>query len=417
MRIPEARLSVPFLELLDHDCVKWRLVKLVKASRKKYMTFYEFFAGGGMARLGLGKDWECLFANDVDEKKAACYRDNFDGASELLVRDIAKVQVSDLPDQADLAWASFPCQDLSLAGNGEGLKGKRSGLFWEFWRLICGLRSEGRAPRTLILENVYGAVTSHGGRDMASICDALVKGGYRFAPLVVDAALFVPQSRPRLFIIAFDATLAPPKELVCFGPEVPWHPDGLGIPYDLLDAESRTAWKWVRLPMPTRRTRSLIDLIEDEPTGVKWHSAFETSRILSMMTPINREKVRVAKLMGNRVVGTIYRRTRPNEFGVRVQRAEIRFDDIAGCLRTPSGGSSRQIVLVVDQEKIRSRLLSSREAARLMGIPDAYVLPERYNDAYHLAGDGVVVPVVKHISVNLLEPILAKSSLRRICAA
>lgn len=126
-----------------------------------------------MARLGLGSAWKCAFANDIDERKAACYRYNFKNASELKVCDIAKVQVSDLPGHVDLAWASFPCQDLSLAGNGAGLKGKRSGLFWEFWRLMRGLRAENRAPHIIILENVYGAITSHKGRDMAAICNAL----------------------------------------------------------------------------------------------------------------------------------------------------------------------------------------------------------------------------------------------------
>jgi DNA (cytosine-5)-methyltransferase 1 len=381
------------------------------------MEFYEFFAGGGMARLGLGGSWNCLFANDIDEMKAECYRLNFKETLLPVVRDIKRLKVSDLPGHADLAWASFPCQDLSLAGNGEGLKGRRSGLFWEFWRLVRSLRLDGRAPRTLVLENVYGTVTSHGGRDMAAICDALAAVGYRFAPVVVDASLFLPQSRPRLFIIGFDAKLSPPSELLCFGPEAPWHPDAFEAPYDLLAPESRNAWTWIRLPVPARKSISLNHIIESEPAGVEWHTAFETKRLLSMMTPINRAKVRAAKLMGRRIVGTVYRRTRPNALGERVQRAEVRFDDIAGCLRTPSGGSSRQTVLIVDGERVSSRLLSPREAARLMGIPDWYVLPRRYNDAYHLAGDGVAVPVVKHLSSNLLEPLLTKMASQSVNAA
>lgn len=90
-----------------------------------------------------------------------------------------------------------------------------------------------------------------------------------------------------------------------------------------------------------------------------------------------------------------------------MQRAEIRFDDVAGCLRTPSGGSSRQTIMVVDGKRVRSRLLSPREAARLMGLPDTYQLPKNYNEAYHLAGDGVAVPVVRFLAEHLLEPLLA----------
>ncbi len=79
-------------------------------------TFLEFFAGGGMARLGLGRGWRCLFANDLDPAKCAAYRANF-GGEELVEADIAGLSARDLPAaRADLAWASFPCQDLSLAG-------------------------------------------------------------------------------------------------------------------------------------------------------------------------------------------------------------------------------------------------------------------------------------------------------------
>ena len=100
-------------------------------------------------------------------------------------------------------------------------------------------------------------------------------------------------------------------------------------------------------------------------------------------------------------MGTIYRRTRDG-----VQRAEVRFDGISGCLRTPGGGSSRQTIIVVNGNNIRTRLLSPREAARLMGLDNDYILPTRYNDAYHLAGDGVAVPVVAHLARNLFDPII-----------
>jgi DNA (cytosine-5)-methyltransferase 1 len=85
-------------------------------------SFYEFFAGGGMARAGLGPTWTCRFANDNDSKKAATYRRNW-GENELLFRDVNEVTTADMPGHVDLAWASFPCQDLSLAGGGAGLGG------------------------------------------------------------------------------------------------------------------------------------------------------------------------------------------------------------------------------------------------------------------------------------------------------
>ena len=135
-----------------------------------------------------------------------------------------------------------------------------------------------------------------------------------------------------------------------------------------------------------------------------------------MMSELNLNKVRTAKRNGNRMVGTVYKRTRRDATGRKIQRAEVRFDDIAGCLRTPAGGSSRQLVIVVEGRKVRSRLISSRETARLMGLPDEYELPTNYNEAYHLTGDGVVVPVVRFLADTVIEPVLLNASEIRAAA-
>lgn len=174
----------------------------------------------------------------------------------------------------------------------------------------------------------------------------------------------------------------------------------------MLPWPAREKWMWWRLPEAPKRQTGFAELIEENPTGVTWHTAQETERLLRMMSPLNREKVEKAKRSGRRVVGSVYKRTRKDDSGRKAQRAEVRFDDVSGCLRTPVGGSSRQIVLVVEGERIRSRLLSPREGARLMGLPDSYVLPAKYNEGYHLVGDGVVVPVVRFLSENLLQPLL-----------
>jgi len=375
-------------------------------------TFYEFFAGGGMARYGLGPGWRCLFANDIDEKKAACYRANFD-AEKLAVGDISALRTSDLPETADVAWASFPCQDLSLAGNGAGLGGNRSRTFWPFWRLIEDLCEEDRAPRLVVLENVCGTLRSHKGKDFAAIADALTNGGYRLGALVLDAVRFLPQSRPRLFIVAILNGVAIPQGLSSVAPDERWTTPALNEAHAKLSKQTKERWVWWTLPEPRKAKRRFSDLIEEDPTSVEWHSQRETLRLLSLMNELNRAKVKSkqteSKRAGHRVVGTIYKRTREGETGTKQQRAEVRFDEIAGCLRTPAGGSSRQTILIIEGDHVRSRLLSPREAARLMGLPENYQLPERYNDAYHVAGDGLAVPVVRHLAEHLLEPLLTMS--------
>lgn len=373
------------------------------------LAFYEFFAGGGMARAGLGDGWRCAFANDFDPMKAAAYVANW-GADHLVCGDVAALSPAALPGRADLAWASFPCQDLSLAGGRAGLGGPeaatRSGAIWPFWRLMQALRAEGRAPRAIVLENVPGALRSNAGRDFAALGAALAGGGYRWGAVVVDAVRFVPQSRPRLFFLAVDAAAPIPSRLRAQGPDAAWHPPAMVAACAELSPAAAQAWVWWRPSAPERAPVPLAAIVEDAPEGVTWHEPKATARLLGMMSEANRAKVAAARAQGGRRVGFVYRRSRPGADGKSRQRAEVRFDGVAGCLRTPAGGSSRQTVLVVEGERLRSRLLSAREAARLMGLPDDYALPARYNDAYHVAGDGVCVPVVRFLAGTILEPLL-----------
>lgn len=367
-------------------------------------TFYEFFAGGGMARAGLGSDWQCLFANDFDPKKAASYRANW-GDHEMWCGDVARVDAARLPERANLIWASFPCQDLSLAGNGAGLNGAKSGAFWPFWDVVEDLISDGRKPQSIVLENVCGLLTSHGGADFAKLCETVGEAGYWIGAIVVDAKDFLPHSRPRLFLIAFDDQLPMPGGIQSIRAAEHWHPPRLREAQANLPVASRLRWLWFIPPVPPKRDIDLRDLIETEPFDVRWHSALETERLLAMMSPVNRAKVDLVVANKSPAVGAIYKRTRW-ESGVRVQRAEVRFD-LAGCLRTPGGGSSRQSILVAENGNIRTRLVSARETARLMGLPDSFRLPTNYNDAYHLTGDGVAVPAVRHIAATILEPAMS----------
>ena len=365
-----------------------------------------------MARAGLGSSWQCLFANDFDEKKVATYERNW-GRGDIKHSDVAALSVEDLPAQpVDLVWASFPCQDLSLAGNYLGLGREqdivltRSGTFWPFWRLMRGLAQKSSAPKTIVLENVYGCLTSHGGKDFAAIANALSESDYTFGAVVINASHFVPQSRPRVFFIAVRNDVTIPSSLVAPGPQMPWHPAAVVQAHANVTTGARRNWIWWSIPNPPSRTQTFSDILEEVPTGVEWHTRSHTRYLLDLMAPLHRKKVAESMKVGRRIVGTIYRRTRPDKNGEKRQRAEVRFDEISGCLRTPAGGSSRQAILVVEGKSARSRLLSPREAARLMGLSESYLLPDRYNDAYHVCGDGVCVQVVRHLASEVIEPLL-----------
>lgn len=369
------------------------------------LGFYDFFAGGGMARLGLGPEWNCLIANDISPKKSIAYRSNFHPADELITKDIRELTLADLPGKPALAWASFPCQDLSLAGNRNGLDAKRSGTFWPFWRLMEAMIRDDRPIPLIVLENVVGALTSNNGRDLQAIVEVIVQANYKIGLLVMDAVHFLPQSRPRLFFIAVKRDQNIPSQLISNVPSDLWHTKALRAAYAAMPQHLKETWIWWNLSTPKLNKPHLgDDIIEDNPKGVRWHSPSETQYLLDLMSPNNLEKVRKAQAIGSQVIGTIYKRMRRQKDGGKIQRAEVRFDQISGCLRTSSGGSSRQIVLIVRGENIKSRLLGPREAARLMGVPETYVLPKNYNEAYHLMGDGLAVPVVSWLNKHIIYP-------------
>jgi DNA (cytosine-5)-methyltransferase 1 len=364
----------------------------------------EFFAGGGLARLGLAPDFTCAFANDFDPAKVSAYRAAF-GDGEINQGDIWRLSPAALP-QAALAWASFPCQDLSLAGARAGLAAPRSGAFWGFHRLVEKLGAN--APPVLALENVTGLLSSHGGADFTALVHALDALGYRVGALEIDAALFTPQSRPRLFIVASRHVPAP---LAVSGPSGPFHSTALRNVVARLPEPLRRHFVWWRIEAPAKRNTSLADLLDD-PASAIWRSEAQTQALVAQMSPLQRARLDALAASGRPAVGAVFRRIRVEQ-GERVQRAEARFDGLAGCLRTPAGGSSKQMLLFVEGAQLRSRFLSPREAARLMGVREDYPLPEGQTAALHLLGDGVCVPVVRWLAGQLLAPLTNASALRK----
>lgn len=366
------------------------------------LRFYDFFAGAGLATLGLNHAWECVWANDNDPRKAEVYKDNFDG-DHFFLGDVEKFTASDLPNSTQLAWASFPCQDLSLAGWRRGLSADRSGVFWAFWRIMRDQARNGSRPPLIVIENVVGLLY---GDSFVGLCEALAALDMRFGALVIDSRNFLPQSRPRVFVVAVDARIDH-ADFTGTDPRPEWTPSALLKAYGNLPENLKALWLWWNLPSPTAAQRpTLAKVIEKNPNGVVWHTKEETAYLLSLMNATNRKKVVNAQRIRTRQIGFVYKRMREG-----LQRAEVRFDGVAGCLRTPRGGSSRQTVVVVDKGIVRSRLLSPREAARLMGAPDSFKLPAHYNDAYKAMGDAVAVPVVHWLSSKLLEP-LARRALK-----
>ncbi len=364
------------------------------------LTAIEFFAGSGLVRLGLAPDFETVWANDNCPRKGEIYVANH-GSREFHLNDIKRVVGRDIPP-ADLAWASFPCQDLSLAGNLNGMtSGTRSGLFWEWVRVLWEMRESGTLPPVLVAENVVGFISSDQGRHFHQAYKALRELGYRAGAVVMNASAFVPQSRPRAFMVAVRDGIDLSRLSQRLPSEI-FHTPGMVRTAMLLNDPS---WVWWSMPSPSKVRKSFSEVCE---RTAPYDPLEKTLRLCDMLSPKNKDKIDFARKTNGYFAGTAYRRTRPDENGAKVQRLEVRFDGLAGCLRTPNGGSSRQTVILVENGVVRSRLMTTRECARLMGAPDTYKLPGTYNDGYRAMGDAVAVPVTRWLTKHLLRPLVTE---------
>lgn len=375
--------------------------------------YAEFFCGGGMVRAALDSNWECAIANDINPMKCGVYRENWSGSA-LIEADVASLDDGLLKQPIDLFWASSPCQDFSLAGKGLGLEGARSGIFNIWFEKIKAAVHAGYAPRIIAFENVTGLVSRRSGKDLDHVLTCFISLGYNVCALEIDASHFVPQSRPRLFVIAVQKGLALENLCSAHG-EGPFYSKRIARFHATASPSIKAHWVWFRLPMPRERNGSLKSILDSDP-DTPWLSREQVERLLSLMSSPSLSRIETAKRNGQTAVGTLYKRGRPDASGCVRQRAEVRFDGFAGCLRTPAGGSSRQTILIVENDTIKARLLSRCEIARLMGLPPSYRMPERYNDAYRVAGDGVVVPIVQHLDEFIFQPVLRNRKVNKAVA-
>jgi DNA (cytosine-5)-methyltransferase 1 len=254
--------------------------------------------------------------------------------------------------------------------------------------LLEAMRS--RRPPLVLLENVTGFLTSHGGRDFEQALQALNRLGYAVDAFILDAVHFVPQSRQRLFVLgqragaiesdALRQTDVRPRSLIDF---IQGHP---AIRWRIRDLPPQ--------PESQMRLKQILDRHGD------WWDSDRAEYLLSQMSPRHRKVAEEMIAGSRRSYGTVFRRIRNSR-----SMAELRTDGIAGCLRTPRGGSGRQILFRAGKGKYDARLLTPLECARLMGAGD-YRISGSLNQALFGFGDAVCVPVIEWIAENYLNPII-----------
>jgi DNA (cytosine-5)-methyltransferase 1 len=386
-------------------------------------TFAEFFAGIGLVRMGLERQgWSVAFANDVDERKREMYDAHFgDADKHFKLGDIHDLSAKDVPT-VTLATASFPCNDLSLAGSRNGLRGEQSSAFWGFVRILDEMKK--RRPPIVLIENVTGFLTSHGGDDFKEALLALNGLGYGVDAFILDAARFTPQSRQRLFVIGVLQTGVGADLRVCpgsglhkttgadaqTGADTQTGANTQVCPYNALRPEAlaqfisshpEIAWNIRALPAPPETAIKLEEILEDMLNDApEWWSAERAEYLLNQMSPRHRETAERMMAGSKWRYGAVFRRVRQGK-----SMAELRTDGIAGCLRTPRGGSGRQILFKAGKGKYFARLFTPRECARLMGADD-YKISAPANQALFGFGDAVCVPVIEWIAQYYLDPVV-----------
>lgn len=372
--------------------------------RKSLLTVAEYFAGIGLVRMGLQPHgWQVVFANDISEKKHEMYRTFFpDADGHYLVRDIFDVGSADVPPST-LATCSFPCIDLSLAGNMNGMiNGNHSSAFWGFIKILKA--QEGSAPPLILVENVPGWLYSNKGKDFSVTVQSLNELGYACDVFILDALRFTPQSRLRVFLVGTRLPVAhTTAELILTRPR--------SLLSDQLKksitANKDLRWFYNEIPEPPPLNPGglsrIIERMSDSDS--RWWSEEETSRHLAMMKEAHRERVMQLARSKQITYRTFFRRRREEQ-----QRAEVRDDDLSGCLRTAVGGSGKQFLIQAGKGSIKMRAMTPREYARLQGVPDEYPIHVNGVQALTGFGDAVCVPAISWIAKYILNPLAENGS-------
>jgi DNA (cytosine-5)-methyltransferase 1 len=363
-------------------------------------TVAEFFAGVGLVRKALESEglFRVSFANDIEPKKQRLYERNFGKSDDFKLGDIRQLHGADVPS-VDLATASFPCTDLSLAGNRRGLKGEQSGAFHEFARIIKEMGP--RRPSAILIENVVGFATSHGGKDLRAVIKRLNDLGYTCDLFSIDARRFVAQSRPRVFIVG--SRRRPPAASLGSWIDSPVRPAWIS---GFVQANPDLRMRPFALPELPTSTATLGDVVERLPSASPlWWSGDRRVRFLDTVPLLHRKRLEQMAKSHRKVWATAYRRTR---LGRTVW--EIRPDAIAGCLRTTRGGSSKQVLVEACRGEVRMRWMTATEYARLQGFNDFVFDREREGEAMFALGDAVCIPVISWIAREYLAPLFGAKS-------
>jgi len=348
---------------------------LIKNDEPPRFRFIDLFAGIGGIRIGFEKaGGSCVFTSEWDDYARRTYNANFPSAHEI-AGDITKIDASEIPDH-DVLLAGFPCQPFSIAGVSKkkslnrphGFADQTQGtLFFDVARIIKEKR-----PQIVVLENVKNLRSHDHGVTYATIMDVLTKDlGYTVDDRVIDGQHWVPQHRERIVIVGFrDPAL--------------FTLDGLSLP---------------------EKGRVKLGAVLHRTDGSEPYLAHDGDIYFDHKRRVVQEKYTLSDHLWVYLQGYAEKhRSLGNGFGFGLVDGTCVTRTLSA--RYYKDGSE---ILVSQGTKANPRRLTPREAARLMGFPDDFVIPVSDTRAYKQFGNSVVVPLFDHIA-HYLMPFLIEQT-------
>lgn len=324
-------------------------------------TFIDLFAGIGGFRLALQNNGgRCVFSSEWDKYAQITYNANF---GEIPFGDITLETTKQyIPEQFDVLCGGFPCQPFSHAGLKRGFEDTRGTLFFDVADILNRRVQAGNPVSVVFLENVKGLRNHDKGNTLATIIATLEQLGYTIATQVLNSKNFgIPQNRERLFIVA-------------------WRTD--------------------------------LNLNFNFPLGLdKNNQIIYNQELLHNVKPTQVGEILITKpdpkytISDKLYAGHLRRRKehaeKGNGFGFSsFNRNSLYTSTISA--RYYKDGSE----ILIEQNNSNPRKLTPREAAKLQGYPDNFVIPVSDNQAYKQFGNSVSVPVIQTIFNEIKKQLL-----------
>ncbi len=317
--------------------------KAVQETKHGFKTI-DLFAGVGGIRLGFERaGFETVFANDFEEQCKTTYDLNFQ-KSKLVVEDIRKIGIDDLP-KFDFLLGGFPCQAFSIAGYRQGFNDEkgRGNLFFDVARII-----DARKPEGFLLENVKNLKSHDGGKTFKIIEETLKRLGYQLNIKVLNSMEYgnIPQNRERVYIVGF---------------------------------KNKDYAERFKFPTPVKLTVKIQNLLQKDVPEKYYYNG---KPLCAKLKDFVKEE------------GVVY----------QWRRQYVRENKSGVCptLTANMGTGGHNVPIIKDKKGIRK--LTPLECARIQGFPVDYKLPPLADSSlYKQFGNSVSVPVIEAVARQMMK--------------